>query len=467
MRKMTIAFLFFLAGCNFRPCYDYDITMPSTWRTETCEGSDVANIRWWEQFNDPILDQLIVLALQNNYDLKVTAARVSEYYAQYGQEKSKSFPLVSAMAGVDRVGDWVPYPGGPVVSGSLYTFVAALSYEIDVWGKIRNLNDAALDKYLSQIEAKRTVVLTLVSQVAEAYIQLREFDTQMEVAEKAWKARENSLRINKLRHQEGLVSKLEVEQSVTEVETALTEVKKIEAAIFQQENLISVLIGESPTCILRGRPLNELTLPICVPTGLPSDLLYRRPDILEAEKNLRATEALIGAARASFFPRISLTGLFGKVSDSLKDLFSSNGLAYFLSLSAAQEIIDGGLKDFQLLEACSLNKQAMYDYKSKILNGLREVNDALIAHDSSKELLEIAKREVKAYEEYYRLAHLQYENGMVDYLNVLYAKNNLFASELRFAARKGDTFKTLIHLYKALGGGWVIDANNISQEMCY
>lgn len=468
MKKWLLSSLLLLGGCNFRPHYQYDLIMPCAYRVDTSECHELANVRWWEQFNDPVLDCLIVHALQNNVDLKKAVSRVVEYFAKFGQEGT-GLPHVGLLAGVERFHAFEPFPGIGPLTANQYKIFGAVTFELDVWGRLLNKKEVAFDKYLSQIEAKRTVIMTVLSNLAIAYIELRALDEQLLIAQKTWESRVETLNLNKVLHREGYVSKLEIEQSETEVTTALAEVKKYETLIPQRENLISILLGENPGPILRGRPLESLNLPICVPAGLPSELLCRRPDILEAEKNLMASEAYIGQARANLFPRFSLTGLFGRVSNFLSKTTTTGGagLAYDIAGNVSQVIFDDGEKEYELLEALALNKEAFYEYKGKVLTALREVNDALIAHQKSKELVEVSKKEVAAYKEYYRLADIQYKNGFIDYLNVLYAKNNLFASELRLVARQSDTFKTVIDLYKTLGGGWIWEADSISEQSCF
>lgn len=467
MKKLTMIIFLFLAGCNLRPHYEYDIVMPCEWRLSLDECEEVVNVRFWEQFDDPILNSLIAAAMHNNLDLKKAVARVVQYFALF-QKEGTGLPTIKGLAGIERFDSFEPFPGiGPITANQVKAF-AVVNFEADVWGRLLNARDAAYENYLSQIEAKRTVVLTVVSQVASAYIDLRALDEQLLIANKTWHARVKSLNLNELLFKEGLVSKLEIEQSQTEVEAALAEVKKYETLIPQQENLISLLIGENPSEILRGRSIDTFKIPFCIPTGLPVELLERRPDIREAEKKLMASEAQIGVIRASFFPKISLSALIGYVTNFASNPTSNSnrGLAYDVAALLLQDIFDDGKKEAELLAVTAINREDFYDYKLKILTALKEVNDAMIAHQKAKELVEVANDELQAYKEYYRLADLQHQNGFVDYLNVLYAKNNLFASELRFVARQGDTFKTLIDLYKALGGGWVYAAEEISAENC-
>lgn len=465
IRLLFFLLILGLAGCNFKPDYCRPcMEMPETWRFKHDEDpNDCVNIRWWEQFQDPVLDELIMTALKNNEDLQVATARVLQFYAQFRIVASQFFPEIDFDASylrqeLSNAIDYAPIPPA-FRTNYLYNLALTLSYEIDVWGAIRNSSEAALAQYLSQIEARRTVVLTLVSSVASAYVLLRQFDSQLEISRLTYQARVEAWKIATLRYEVGLVSEMEVVQAVSEVDTALVSVKTFEELIPQQEDLISVLLGEPPRPIHRGKILEGFQKPPSVPAGLPSDLLQNRPDILQAELQLIAANAQIGVARAAFFPTISLTGLYGAESTALRNLFKNIARMWDYGLALLEPLFTGWRLTYQLREAEAVAMEAIHAYKQIILTAFQEVDDALIAYQINQEIVEVQKEQVAALEIYLKLAFLRYENGQNDYLTVLDAERTLFRAQLDLAQSEGNVFQALIGIYKALGGGWVIDAD--------
>lgn len=451
-----------LHSCMIYPRYYRTVDgLPGQWRFETSSMATVANYNWWKQLQDPNLDALICTALDNNKDLKIAIARVSEFYANYKVASSFHFPTVSAFGGFQRqesslaaLGFDEPITGLKRLS-NIYNFFLNFSYELDFFGRIRSLTDAACHDYLSQVYARKTVVLTLISSVVGAYIQLRQFDKQLQISQDTYKSRLASYELAKLRFEGGLTSELEVKQAASEVDVALAQVKQLEIQIPQQENLISILIGQNPQDILRGKTLDALAMPETIPSGLPSDLLHQRPDIIQIEQQVMAANARIGEARAQFFPNIALTGNFGSVSLELSKLFTGPSRQWDIILNAIQPLFNAERLSYQL-EAAEMRKlEALYLYQRTVQNAFREVNDALIAHQKSKELIEVQKHRVEVLKEYLELATLQYENGQTDYLNVLDAERNLFSAQLDYAESLGNGFLTFVGLYESLGGGWV------------
>ncbi len=454
-----------LASCNFKPQYEQpDTQAPECFRFDIENTStDYANTTWWEQFQDPILNELIKEALQNNQDLKVATARVLEFYAQYKVVASQLYPQVNADASFERgsvsnaIDFQPPVPGIPRVN-NLYNLALNISYQLDFWGSLRNATDAAKAQYLAQIEARRTVILTLVSSLASAYIQLRQYDKQLRISKDTYAVRKEAWHLFDLRFEGGLVSEMEVMQAESEAELAEIQVKQYEQIIPQQENLISVLLGAPSSDICRGRPLDDLKLPPCIPVGLPSDLVQNRPDILQAEQKILAANAEIGVARAAFFPSFNLTGSYGFESSALSNFFSNAAKLWDYGLAAMQPVFTGWELTYQLKEAKAIAMEAIHAYQQTILVAFREVNDSLIAHKMSKEIFEVEKRQVAALQEYLKLAILRYDNGQNDYLTVLNAENSLFEAELNQVQTEADIFLSLISLYKALGQGWDVDA---------
>ena len=310
-----------MMGPNYqRPAVD----TPETWRFEEKEVKDIVNTQWWEQFNDPVLNELITIALQENKDVKIAAAVIEEFMGRYGVIRAPLYPQIGAGASVgrDRATEEGPSPLSRAVENPANNYQVFLnaSWEIDLWGKLRRATEAARADLLSTEEARRTVILSLVTSVAGAYINLRDLDKQLEIAKQTAKAREDSYKLFKLRFEGGVISELELNQVKSEYEAALAAIPVIEKTITQQENALSVLLGRNPGAIQRGKTVDELVLP-AIPAGLPSDLLVNRPDIRQAEQDLISANAQIGVARAQYYPSISLTGLFGWASTDLSDLF--------------------------------------------------------------------------------------------------------------------------------------------------
>ncbi len=458
-----MALLFLFSGCNFAPRYTQpELNLPTSWRTESAESTMISNVRWWETFEDSVLNQLIQIALENNKDLQVAIWRVREFYAQYQVVRSSLFPEIDLGAGAlkQRVSPNANTltPGTNPIS-PLYDLGFNLSYEVDFWGKIRNESFAAFSEYLAQIENRRTVILTLVGGVAGAYILLRQLDLQYIIALKTFESRKESLQIARYRFEGGLTSEIDVAQAASVYEEALAQVKLYEIQIPQQENLLSVLLGQSPSDILRGKSIDELTLPNEVPTGLPSDLLTRRPDILRAENNLIAANAQIGVARAAFFPQISLTGIYGWESLELHNLLTKGARMWQMGSNLMQVLFSGGRLTGQLKVAKAKKEELVYTYQQTILNALREVDNALIAHKKSKEIANVESARVNDLKLYLELAWERYYEGETQYLTVLDAERQLFAAQITLAQAQSEQFLTLVDLYKALGGGWVIDAD--------
>jgi multidrug efflux system outer membrane protein len=433
--------------------------MGENWRFAPENQAEYANLAWWRQFDDPVLDELIQKALDNNQDLQTATARVAEFYARYREVFAELFPELYAAGGLDRIKQSEDISFFPVLPhvpriNNLYHLFLKISYEFDFWGKIRNAAEAAKDEYLSKIEAKRTVIVSLVSAVAIAYLQLKQYDNQLAISRSTLASRMESWEIAKLRFEAGLVSEMEANQAEAEAESAATQVTNFEALVPRHENLISVLIGEAPSPIPRGPLLTELKMPPTIPAGIPSDLLENRPDIREAEQKLLSTNAAIGAARALFFPSIALTGTAGQLSTLVHDFFDNSASFFDLALHGLQPLFTGGKIVYQVKLANALMEEALHSYQQTILTALREVEDALVSHQKAKEKLEILKRQTAALQEYLNLAILRYMNGQNDYLTVLNAQSSLFRVQLEEAEAETDVFTSLITLYKALGQGW-------------
>lgn len=452
----------FLSSC-LRPHYVAPhLDIPTDWRMEADEGSTLCNLRWWQQFKDPVLDELILRALANNQDLQVAVYRVIEFYAQYRVTSASLYPFVNANAFYSRqqLPKTIPNVFPPRTFDNFMLWLNA-TWELDFWGKLLSATEASWADMLSQEEARRAVVITVVESIANAYIVLRQLDAQLEIAKKTVKSRKESLQLAVDRFELGETSQLEVKQAEAEVETAVIRMIEFEREIPQQENLISILMGENPHEIIRGVPIDNFVYPVTIPAGLPSDLLYRRPDIMEAEDKLIAANARVTEARALYFPQITLTGTYGSQSDTLRKFLTAPSEFWFYGVNIVQTIFDSCRTYFRVEEARAVRAQALHSYKQAILNAFREVEDALIGYKKNRELVLEHEKQVKVLTDYLSLARLRYDEGEIDYLNVLDAERFLFNSQLDKAQSQADSFTAIVRLYSALGGGWVDDADAI------
>ncbi|WP_310599396.1 efflux transporter outer membrane subunit [Desulfobulbus sp.] len=458
-----------VAGCTVGPDYKRPtVDVPVDWRLPEHEARQLADTDWWRQFNDPVLDQLIATALQENKDLLIAAARIEEFAGRYGIVRADFFPQVGASADYTRqrvteTGENALVPGYKVTTNS---FSAALNagWEIDLWGRIRRSTEAARAQLIASEEGRRAVVLTLVSNVAGAYINLRDLDRQLEISRNTARSRGESYALFQERFNGGIVSDLELSQNRSQYQEALASIPPLEKAIAQQENSLCVLLGRNPGPIARGKTIDELILPV-VAAGIPSDLLERRPDIRQAEQNLIAANAQIGVAKAAYFPTISLTGALGTASGELSDLFKGPSRIWQYSVPVSMPIFTAGKIAGSVREAEALQQQALLGYQQAIQNGFREVNDALVAQQQTDKQLETQKSQVAALRQYADIARLRYDNGYTDFLTVLDAERSLFSAELSYAQTQGELHLARIALYKAVGGGWVDKADALSQPL--
>jgi len=462
---LTMILVLILTGCMLGPDYKRPtVETPQAWRFDEKEAKDLVNTAWWEQFNDPVLNELVLIALRENKDLMIASASVEEYMGRYGVTRSALFPQVSASgeAGRQRISQVDgPSPLSPWVNPNydFYQVLLSASWELDIWGKLRRATEAARADLLSTEEARRAVVLTLVTSVASGYVTLRDLDKQLEISKQTAKSREESYKLFQLRFTGGVISELQLSQVKSEYEAALATIPKIEKSIGQQENLISILLGRNPRAIPRGKTIDELVLP-SVPAGLPSDLLERRPDIRQAEQNLISANANIGVAKALYFPTISLTGFLGTSSLSLSDLFSGPSKTWSWAVPISFPIFTAGAIEGQVRAAEAIQQQALFQYEKAIQNGFREVDDALIDQNRTREQLKAQLRQIDALKAYARLARVRYENGYTSYVEVLDAERTLFDKELSYTQTQDQLFQALVNLYKAMGGGWVVEADN-------
>ncbi|NJD57235.1 MAG: efflux transporter outer membrane subunit, partial [Nitrospirae bacterium] len=429
-----------------------------------------ANTAWWEQFNDPVLNDLIQTALRENKDVKIAAAKVEQFAGQYGTTRAALFPQVSADGtyGRQRASELTGTSQlegtgiSPTFNSSQLVLNAA--WEIDLWGKLRRATEAARADLLGTEDARRAVILTLVASVASTYIDLRDLDKQLEISKQTAKSRGESYDLFKLRFEGGVISELELNQVKSEYEQALSTIPQFEKRIAQTENSLSTLLGRNPGPIARGKTIDQLTLP-AVPAGLPSDILMSRPDILQAEQNLIAANANIGVAKSLYFPSISLTGMFGWASNDLSDLFKGPAKTWSWAVPASMPIFTAGSIAGQVKSAEAFQQQALIGYRQSVQTAFREVDDALIDQKKSREQIAAQDRQVEALRNYARIARLRYDNGYTSYIEVLDAERSLFNAELSYTQTQGTLFLSLVNLYKSIGGGWVVTAEGMTKEI--
>ncbi|WP_313954013.1 efflux transporter outer membrane subunit [Accumulibacter sp.] len=465
MRKSLLAALLALlaSGCMIGPDYlRPQVETPPAWRLTEQTANDLANTPWWKQFDDPVLDELVTTALRNNHDLLIASARIEEFAGRYGIVRAELFPQVGASYEASRQRSTLPGASSPSTYNSYQAMIAA-SWEIDIWGRIRRLNEAAKAQLLASEDARRAVVLSLVGRVAGAYINLRDLDRQLEIAQSTARSRGESYDVFKDRYLGGVISVLELSQNKSQYDEALASIPPIEKAIAQQENGLSLLLGRNPGPIARGKNIDQLKLPT-IPAGLPSDLLERRPDIQLAEQNLIAANALIGAAKAAYFPTISLTGLLGYASNGLSNLFNSQSKVWQYAAPISMPIFTAGAIAGQVQEAEAAQQQALFAYQRAIQEAFREVNDALINQDRTREQLRAQRQQVQALQQYSATARLRYDNGYTSYIEVLDAERSLFNVQLQYTQTQQTQLQAMINLYLAMGGGWVNEAAEMSSS---
>lgn len=444
---------------------DYErpvVEIPRNWQMNIQEANNLANMRWWEQFNDPILNELIGIALQENLDIKIAAARVEQYLGLYGATRSAQFPQLGLNADAARTRSSENSSAGALKNPiNSYQLGLGATFELDFWGKLRRATESARADLLATDEARRMVIMSLVSQLAAEYVQLLGYDQQLIITRATLKTRKESMRINGLRFKAGLIGEMDYQQAVAEYQSAAVQVPLLEKQIAQQENAISLLLGRNPGQIKRGKTLNTLAaLPI--PSGLPSDLLERRPDIRQAEQQLIAANAQIGVAKAAFFPSISLTGLLGVASSDLSDLFRGPSRTWQFAGALTQPIFTAGQLSGNLQAAEALQQQALFNYQQTIQNAFAEVDNGLIDVAKLRDQLQDQGLQAKALQRTVDLANLRYQNGYSDYLTVVDAERNLFSVQLEYAQNQGNLLIALVNLYKTLGGGWIDQAEQLA-----
>ena len=459
--------LFSLFGCTVGPDYIRpDVDIPDDWRYSIEDASGTVNSLWWEQFDDPVLDALINEALVNNKDVRIAAARVEEFAARVDITRSGFYPQVGYDGAAGRNRSPLETAGGNSRINDSYLAALNVGWELDVWGRIRRATEASRAQLLAEEEVRRSVILTLVSSVASSYINLRNLDRQLEIARRTLQARGETVELFRIKFEGGVVSELEVAQVRSEYEQAAVSIPSLERQIALQENAISILLGHNPGDIPRGKTIDQLALPQ-VPEGMPSQLLTRRPDIQRAEQDLIAANAQIGVARSQYFPDISLSGLFGYASTELSNLLQDSSEIWGIGADALGPIFTGGRISSQLRATEAVQRQALVGYAQTVQAAFQEVDDALISSVKRREELAAQGRRVAALQEYARYAQLNYDEGQVSYIEVLDSERRLFDAELLQTQSMSDVHTSYVALYKAMGGGWIKEAESVANETDY
>jgi multidrug efflux system outer membrane protein len=456
-----------LAGCLVGPDYRRpEVPVPPALRFEVEDGGDIANVTWWTQLGDPVLDALIAEALANNKNVKIAAANVEQAAGVLLQTRAPLFPQLSydGSAARQRLSERTATGVPPGASNPQSTFqvLGGATWELDLWGRVRRLTEAARANLLASEEARRGVILSLVASVANSYIQLRSLDDQLAIANRSLATYAESLRLFELQFQHGQIPQLNVAQARSQYNTAAAAIPPLEAQIVQTENAIAFLLGRNPGPVARGLPLAAIRLPL-VPAALPSQLLERRPDILQAEQSLIAANAQIGAARALYFPTISLTGTLGAASADLTSLFQGPARVWSFGGSITGPIFTAGAISGQVQQARAAERAALLAYQAAIQSAFADVENALVARAKTPAQLAAQEQLVAALREYAYFARLQYDAGYTAYLTVLDAEQQLFPAELNLSTVRASVLAAYVNLYQAMGGGWVLQAETLTR----
>jgi len=448
-----------VAGCRVGPNYHRPFVQPPTAFRDLSENpqaqaqaASYADLPWWQVFQDPQLQELIRTALKQNYDLQLATERINAARAQVAISRSRLFPQVQGNS---------DFSGGKEhnfqTKSNFLLLTADAAFQLDFFGRLRRATEASRAELLATEDARQTVILTLVSDVAGAYFALLQLDLQLQITRETVKTQQDSVKLTNLRVEHGVATRLDVLQAQQVLDSANAQIPDLERRIAQEENAISILLGNYPQAVPRGRPLVEQPLPPEVPPGMPSSLIERRPDIREAEQVLVSANAQIGVAKAQFFPQIALTGSgggsFGR-SSAFSSLMSSQVGIWSYGAQMSQPIFTGGALRGNLRAAESQHQQALISYRQTIQRAFGDVSDALIGYEKLHQVRIRQEDTVRDLQESVRLSDMRYKGGTTTYLEVLDGQRSLFSAELTLAEARGTEYQSLVQLYRALGGGW-------------
>jgi multidrug efflux system outer membrane protein len=410
-------------------------------------------LSWMALIKDPALQALIDTAVRNNRDVRVAIASIAEFRAEYGVAKGAYYPQIDGRVTAGR--EKIVFLPGENVALSIVQVTANLQWELDFWGRIRRQSQAARADYLASEEGRRSVVLTLISDVATGYLQLRELDLDLEISQRTLASRQETLKLALRRYQQGLISELDVRQFESDVANSAVAIADFQRQIAQQENSLSVLVGHAPAPIARGLSLTDVLGTFVLPTQLSPDLIARRPDVRQAEEALVAATARVGASKAALFPTVALSGQYGAQGDKPSDTFRKNGEIYQIFGGISIPIFHGGALRSELSAARARADQTRFAYEQATLVARREAEDAFVGVRTSRDQAVAQQRQVDALRRAFDLANRRYQNGVSSYLEVLDAQRNLFTSELALTQSQRQELVSGVQLYKALGGAWV------------
>lgn len=450
--SLSVALMF--TGCAFTP----DQTLPTT-PLPVAETKVTVQKDWWQYFNDPVLNQLIEAALANNQNLALVTAKVDESRAKLGIASSETLPKIDIGGGAQRAEMSKNQTGSGSLISNDFKLAAQASWEIDLWGRIRNSTEAARQDLMAVQYNRDAAELALTTEVAQSYFNLRALDAQLEITKNTVKSRIESNELQQKRFKGGVTSELDVKQAEVELGNAQSNIPDFEESIARQESALSVLLGQSPRALMteniqRGKSITDLQVNMMIPAQLSSDLLLQRPDIAQAEASLLAARARIQVARAAYFPRISLTGALGVQSGNLDNLFSANSNIWSFAGNLAMPLFNNGLTAAQVDQAKAQEKQAVALYQEAIQKAFAETRASLIANQTIQKKIDYELVQVNALKVQLRLATLRYDNGYSSYLEVLDAQRSLFNTQLSLVAAQSNQLKIQVEFIKSIGGGW-------------
>jgi len=453
------AFYLLLPGCAVGPSYQRPrVSAPTEYRSGegAAQQASVADLPWWEVFKDPRLRELVQTALANNYDLRIAVTRIEQSRQIAAQARAQYFPFLNY--GVTASNGKNEFVGGVVPNGGetrgAFAAAASVAWEADLWGRIRRENESARAQYLATEQARRAVMLSLVSDVAQAYFELLDLDLQLDIAKETTESFSQTVSLFMHRLEGGVASKLDTSRAEAAHATAAASIPELERQIALKENQISVLLGNNPSPITHSAKLLDQVVPPDIPSGLPSALLERRPDILVAEEQLRSANAQIGVATANFFPRIGLTALFGRASSPLDSLSSGEATVWSIAGNIAGPIYQGGALRAQKRQAVALWEQSKLQYAQTAQLAFQDVSNALVSRMKYEAIRAEQARAVQAYQESVKVSLQRYIAGKASYFEVLDAQLQLYPAENALAFTELNRRTVVVQLYKALGGGW-------------
>jgi len=459
MKRFTVLLTLMMTACTLGPDYQRpSLEVPASFRGAEAgaEVDPLGDKAWSEIFQDPVLVKLINDGLANNYDVRIAAARVDEYRALAGVTRGALFPQINAGIGYDsnNTSEKVDPSTGPDYTSHNWNAGVQLSWELDLFGRLRRNDEAALARWLASEQGRRSVIVTLVADISTAYFTLRQYDLELEIAKRTLVSNVALVAYYRDRLQGGVSNRLEVDQAEANRAFTASRIPDFERRITVQENRLNLLLGRGPAPIERGLLLTEQFVPPALPTGLPLQLLERRPDVMQAEQALVASNADIGSAKALFFPNISITAFAGGLGRDFNDLGNSDAAIWSAGSSVLQPLFNGGAIRFNYEAAKARFDQSLAQYQKTVQNSFRETADAIVTIQKTREVRVEVENSVKALKDAADLSRSRYEGGLSSYLDILIADQNLFDAELQLAEIRGTEFIAIANLYRALGGGW-------------